>query len=69
MSLTITKDATATAGYAAIYTISVNDTPLATKIYIPKDILVKSATVETVTIEDVPYYGAAVGDAYIGFSI
>lgn len=68
-SVTVAKDATATTGYAASYTISVNDTPLATKIDIPKDFLVKSATLETVTTADVPYSGAVVGDKYIDFVI
>ena len=68
-SVTVAKDATATTGYAASYTISVNDTPLATKIDIPKDFLVKSATLETVTTADVPYSGAVVGDKYIDFVV
>ena len=68
-SVTVAKDATATTGYAASYTISVNNTPLATKIDIPKDFLVKSATLETVTTADVPYAGAVVGDKYIDFVI
>lgn len=36
---------------------------------IPKDYLVRSATIETVTVEDVPYIGAKVGDKYIDFVI
>lgn len=68
-SVTVAKDATATTGYAASYTISVNGTALSTKIDIPKDFLVKSATLETVTTADVPYQGAVVGDKYIDFVI
>ncbi|WP_295156287.1 hypothetical protein [Selenomonas sp. AE3005] len=68
-SVTLTKDATATSGYAASYTLSVNDTPLSTKIDIPKDFLVKSATLETVAAADTPYQGAAVGDKYVDFVI
>lgn len=34
---------------------------------IPKDFLVKSAEVKTVTVADEPYSGAAVGDKYIDF--
>lgn len=39
------------------------------KINIPKDFLVKSATVETVATADTPYTGAQVGDKYIDFVI
>ena len=68
-SVSVAKDATATTGYAASYTISVNGTDLSTKIDIPKDFLVKSATLETVATADVPYTGAVVGDKYIDFVI
>lgn len=39
------------------------------KINIPKDFLVKSATIETVATADSPYAGAGVGDKYIDFVI
>lgn len=39
------------------------------KINIPKDFLVKSATVETVATNDSPYTGAVIGDKYIDFVI
>ena len=39
------------------------------EIDIPKDFLVKSATVETVATADAPYQGAAVGDKYLDFVI
>jgi hypothetical protein len=68
-SVEVSKDTTATTGYAASYTISVNGTALDTKINIPKDFLVKSATLETVSTADVPYSGAQVGDKYIDFVI
>lgn len=38
-------------------------------INIPKDLLVKSASVKEVTEADQPYEGAAVGDKYIDFVI
>lgn len=38
-------------------------------INIPKDYLVRSATIETVTTADVPYTGAEVGDKYIDFVV
>ena len=40
-----------------------------TTVNIPKDYVVKSATVETVKTADVPYVGAEVGDKYIDFVI
>ena len=40
-----------------------------TTVNIPKDFLVKSASVETVTTADVPYPGAEVGDKYIDFVV
>ena len=61
-SVDLAKDATAETGYAASYTLSVNGTALGTKINIPKDFLVKSATLEVVDTADEPYSGAAVGD-------
>lgn len=68
-SVDLAKDTTATEGYAASYTLSVNGTPLSTKINIPKDFLVKTATLATVTTADTPYTGATVGDKYIDFVI
>lgn len=68
-SVDLAKDTTATEGYAASYTLSVNGTPLSTKINIPKDFLVKSATLATVSTADTPYTGATVGDKYIDFVI
>lgn len=68
-SVDLAKDTTAVDGYAASYTLSVNGTPLSTKINIPKDFLVKSATLATVSTADTPYSGAAIGDKYIDFVI
>jgi hypothetical protein len=68
-TVTLAKDATAETGYAASYTLSVNGTPLSTKINIPKDFLVKAATLEEVDTDDEPYEGAEVGDKYIDFVI
>jgi hypothetical protein len=68
-SVTLAKDETAETGYAASYTLSVNGTALGTKINIPKDFLVKSATLQTVSTDDTPYTGAEVGDKYIDFVI
>ena len=68
-SVSIAKDDTAQTGYAASYTISVNDSPLATKINIPKDFLVKSATMEICQTADVPISGLKPGDPYLDFVI
>lgn len=74
-SVGLEKDATATAGYAASYTLSVNGTALPTKIDIPKDWLLSGVTKGTVTAEDKAAGGKfendddfAVGDKYIDFS-
>lgn len=68
-SVTLTKESTATTGYAATYTLAVNGTDLQTKIDIPKDFLVKAATLEVVDTADTPYQGAVPGDKYIDFVI
>ena len=65
----VEKKATANTGYAASYTIKANGVALTPDIDIPKDFLVKSATLETVTTADVPYQGAVVGDKYIDFVV
>lgn len=67
--VTVEKDATAETGYAATYTVKQNGAQVGVKINIPKDFLVKSATLETVATADVPYTGAKVGDKYIDFVI
>lgn len=65
----VEKKATANTGYAASYSIKANGVALSPDIDIPKDFLVKSATLETVTTADTPYSGAKVGDKYIDFVI
>jgi hypothetical protein len=65
----VEKKATANTGYAASYSIKANGVALSPDIDIPKDFLVKSATLETVTTADTPYQGAVVGDKYIDFVI
>ncbi len=50
------------------YTIAQGGTTVGT-INIPKDFLVKSAEIKTVTTANVPYQGAQVGDKYIDFVI
>ena len=71
----VVKQETAESGYAATYVITQgvdeNDDPVqrGVKINIPKDFLVKSASIETVSTADSPYSGAAVGDKYIDFVV
>ena len=75
-SVALAKDATAAAGYAASYTLTVNGTALGTKINIPKDFLVKSASMNDVVAADKASGGKfendatfAVGDRYIDFVV
>lgn len=67
--ISIIKQATAETGYAATYVLYQGDTALSPKINIPKDFLVKSATVETCTVDDVPVEGYVVGDKYLDFVV
>ena len=67
--IAVEKKATANTGYASSYTIKANGVALSPDIDIPKDFLVKSATLETVATADTPYQGAQVGDKYIDFVI
>lgn len=69
VTIALSKDSTAADDYAASYTLTVNGVAQQTKINIPKDYLVKSATLETVSTADEPYTGAQVGDKYIDFVI
>lgn len=65
----LTKQETAEDGYLATYQLTKDGNPTGDKINIPKDLLVKSASVKDVTAVDDPYEGAAVGDKYIDFVI
>lgn len=65
----LTKQETAEDGYLATYQLTKDGTPTGDKINIPKDLLVKSASVKEVTAADEPYEGAVVGDKYIDFVI
>lgn len=65
----LTKQETAEDGYLATYQLTKDGTPIGDKINIPKDLLVKSASVKEVTEADQPYEGAAVGDKYIDLVI
>ena len=67
-AVTLSARATAEAGYASTYDLHQGGV-LKGSINIPKDFLVKSAALSTVTTADVPYTGAKVGDKYIDFVI
>lgn len=57
------------AGAAASYQLTKDGTGVGAVINVPKDMVVESGTVETVTEENVPYEGAKVGDKYIDMVI
>ena len=65
----VEKKTTANTGYAASYTIKANGVALSPDIDIPKDYLVKSATMETCVTKDVPITGLNPGDPYLDFVI
>ena len=67
-NVTVTKLNTATTGYIATYEVKQGTTSLG-KIDIPKDYLVKSGSVKTVTTANNPVSGYAVGNKYIDFVI
>ncbi len=66
---TMTKQATAEAGYLSTYQLTKDGVAVGAKLNIPKDFLVKSATLETVETAGTPYSGAKVGNKYIDFVI
>lgn len=75
-TVTVEKQSTAETGYISTYVVKQNGTQVGEKINIPKDYLVKSATVSTVTAADKAAGGKfendsdfAVGDKYIDFTI
>ena len=65
----IEKQATAEDGFAVSYklkkTVGEEVSYVGDAINVPKDLVLKSATLETVAEADVPYTGAVVGDPYI----
>lgn len=65
----IEKQDTATEGFVATYklkrTLGDEITYVGDEINIAKDLVLKSATMQTVAMENVPYEGAVVGDPYI----
>lgn len=67
-NVTVTKLLTPTTGYIATYEVKQGGNSLG-KIDIPKDYLVKSGTVKTVTTANNPVNGYIIGDKYIDFII
>lgn len=67
--VTLEKLSTATAGYFASYVLKQNNVQVGDTINIPKDYLVKSASVKTVSTANNPVSGYVVGDKYLDFVI
>lgn len=65
----VVKDDTAEAGAIATYHLTKDGVNVGAAINVPKDFLVKSASVEEVAEADVPYAGAKVGDKYLDFVV
>ena len=68
-TVNVEKQAQAESGYIATYVVKQGGTQKGVKINIPKDYLVKSASVETCSTANTPSQGLAVGDKYIDFVI
>ena len=66
---TLVKKESADDGYISSYNLTKNGEVVGSTINIPKDYLVKSATLETVTVENTPVEGYIVGDKYIDFVV
>ena len=66
---TITAQATPDTGDKYTYQLFKDSTATGDKIHVPVDSVIKSGTVETVTVADQPYPGAKVGDKYIDITI
>lgn len=65
----IVKQSSAENGYLATYQLAKDGVVFGEKINIPKDFLVKSASIKTVGSDDEPYDDATTGDKYIDFVI
>lgn len=67
--VSVVKAETAEDGYFATYTITQGGKQVGASINIPKDYLVKSASIKTASKADDPYTGAKKGDKFIDFVI
>lgn len=68
-TVTVEKQSSAESGYAHTYVVKQNGSQVGVKINIPKDFLVKSATVKTVTTANNPVSGYVIGDKYLDFVV
>lgn len=68
-TVTVEKQSSAETGYAHTYVIKQGGSQVGSKINIPKDFLVKSGSVKTVTTANNPVSGYVIGDKYIDFVI
>lgn len=68
-TVTVEKQSSAESGYAHTYIVKQNGSQVGVKINIPKDFLVKSATVKTVTTVNNPVSGYVIGDKYLDFVV
>lgn len=66
---TVEKLSSAEQGYASSYVLKKDGTQVGATINIPKDMVVSSGEVKTVTVANEPYQGAQVGDKYIDLTI
>lgn len=67
--VTVVEQSTADTGFAKTYVVQQNGSQVGSKINIPKDFLVKSGQVKTVSTANTPVSGYTVGDKYIDFVI
>lgn len=65
----VVKQQEAEAGYASTYYVTQDGTQVGPKINIPKDFLVRSASIKTVTTVNQPQQGFQVDDKYLDFVI
>lgn len=68
-TVTVEKLATAESGYLSSYAVKQNGVQVGNTINIPKDFLVKSGSVKTVSTANSPVSGYSVGDKYIDLVI
>lgn len=68
-TVTVEKKQTAEEGFAATYIIKQNEKQVGSSINIPKDFLVKSGTVKTVSTINQPVNGYKVGQKYLDFVV
>ena len=68
-TVTVEKQSTAETGFVATYVVKQNGTQVGEKINIPKDFLVKSASLKTCTTANSPLNGLAVNDPYLDFVV